>query len=100
LHHPRTHEPGITTCKCTPQRSADIPDQPPFKARLFNLDWNTQEDDVRDFFSGLDVISFTAITDRETGRAKGFGFVEFGDQYVDVSFENAACRGGGVLPCR
>lgn len=71
-----------STLLLAPQRNADIPDTPPFKARLFNLDWNTNEDDVRQFFDGLDVITFQAITDRETGRAKGFGFVEFGDQYV------------------
>lgn len=43
-----------------------------------NLPWSTTEDDLRNMFSqdGMVVESVQIITDRETGRSKGFGFVE------------------------
>ncbi|HZI65057.1 MAG TPA: RNA-binding protein [Thermoanaerobaculia bacterium] len=50
------------------------------KLYVGNLPYNTTEDDLRNLFSqygGVD--SVAVITDRETGRSKGFGFVEFGN---------------------
>lgn len=47
--------------------------------RLFigSLAWATNDDSLKDFFSGVgNVVSANVITDRETGRSKGFGFVE------------------------
>lgn len=42
-----------------------------------NLPFNASEDDVRNLFATHgDVHSVTLITDRETGRPRGFGFVE------------------------
>lgn len=47
------------------------------KLYVGNLPYNTTEDDLREVFSEYGtVISSTIITDRETGRSKGFGFVE------------------------
>jgi cold-inducible RNA-binding protein len=47
------------------------------KLYVGNLSYNTTETEVRDLFAGVgEVASVTLITDRETGRAKGFGFVE------------------------
>lgn len=49
-------------------------------SKLFvgNLSWDTTDDGLREFFSKFgNVISATIIKDRNTGRAKGFGFVEF-----------------------
>ena len=44
-----------------------------------NLPWSATEDDVRELFSQYgNVDSVRLITDRETGRARGFGFVEMG----------------------
>jgi len=41
-----------------------------------NLSWNTTNDSLRDFFSQVgNVISATVITDRMSGRSRGFGFV-------------------------
>ncbi len=41
------------------------------------LDYNTQESDLRDAFEGFgEVSSVKIITDKFTGRSKGFGFVE------------------------
>lgn len=46
-----------------------------------NLSYSATEDDVRQLFSQFgDVESVKLITDRETGRPKGFGFVAMGSQ--------------------
>ncbi len=43
-----------------------------------NLAWTTKSEDLQNFFSQVgNVVSATVITDRATGRSKGFGFVEF-----------------------
>jgi RNA recognition motif-containing protein len=45
-----------------------------------NLSWSATEDQLREFFGGYgDVHSVAIITDRETGRSRGFGFVEMDD---------------------
>jgi RNA recognition motif-containing protein len=45
-----------------------------------NLSFNTTSDDLRQAFSQHgSVASATVVTDRETGRARGFGFVEMSD---------------------
>lgn len=42
-----------------------------------NLSWGTQSDSLQDLFSQYgEVASANIITDRETGRSRGFGFVE------------------------
>jgi len=43
-----------------------------------NLSWDTTDDSLRDFFSQVgNVVSAQVIKDRNTGRSRGFGFVEF-----------------------
>ncbi len=45
-----------------------------------NLPWSASEDDVRDAFAEFgEVLSVKLINDRETGRPRGFGFVEMED---------------------
>lgn len=45
-----------------------------------NLPWSATEDEVRDLFAQHgNVISVKLVSDRETGRARGFGFVEMDD---------------------
>jgi RNA recognition motif-containing protein len=45
-----------------------------------NLSWSTTEDEVRSAFEAYgQVISVKLIEDRETGRPRGFGFVEMDD---------------------
>ena len=49
------------------------------KVRLYvgSLSYQTTEQDLADLFGQVgQVLSATVITDRETGRSKGFGFVE------------------------
>ncbi|MCA9516204.1 MAG: RNA-binding protein [Myxococcales bacterium] len=44
------------------------------------LDWNTDNQSLHQAFSEYgDVVEATVITDRETGRSRGFGFVTFSD---------------------
>ena len=48
------------------------------KLYVGNLPYNTTEDDLRTLFSTYGSVNSVAIiTDRDTGRSKGFGFVEF-----------------------
>lgn len=45
-----------------------------------NLNYALQEEDVKELFGNYgEVASVKIIRDRETGRAKGFGFVEMPD---------------------
>ena len=50
--------------------------------RLFvgNLSFNSTEDTIADAFeqAGFKPASVTILSDRETGRSRGFGFVEMG----------------------
>ncbi len=42
-----------------------------------NLSWGTQSDSLHDLFAEYgEVVSANIINDRETGRSRGFGFVE------------------------
>lgn len=47
------------------------------KLYVGNLPFSVQEQDLKSFFSSYgSVTKVEVITDRETGRSKGFGFVE------------------------
>lgn len=49
-----------------------------------NLPWNTTSEDLNSFFGEYgQVISSRIITDRETGRSRGFGFVEVEDDEAE-----------------
>ncbi|MDR3073908.1 MAG: RNA-binding protein [Deltaproteobacteria bacterium] len=42
-----------------------------------NLPWSATEDEIRSLFAAYGAVnSVNLVTDRETGRARGFGFVE------------------------
>jgi RNA recognition motif-containing protein len=46
-----------------------------------NLSFNVQDEDLREFFTPYgEVTSAKVINDRETGKSRGFGFVEMTDQ--------------------
>ena len=50
------------------------------KLYVGNLSYSTGESDLRDLFAAYGAVeSVAVITDRDTGRSKGFGFVEFGN---------------------
>jgi RNA recognition motif-containing protein len=49
-----------------------------------NLSFQTTENDITDLFGQIgEVESANLITDRDTGRSKGFGFVEMGNEDAD-----------------
>ena len=49
----------------------------PVKLFIGNLPEETTSTEIRDLFSGVGVVeSCQLVTDRGTGRSKGFGFVE------------------------
>ncbi|MFZ2095692.1 MAG: RNA-binding protein [Anaerolineales bacterium] len=51
------------------------------KLYVGNLPFSTTEEDLRDLFSQAGtIVSVSLIKDRETGRSRGFAFVEFGSQ--------------------
>ena len=53
-----------------------------------NLPWSATEDDVRDLFAPYgEVTSVKLVSDRETGRARGFGFVEMASEGVQAAVE-------------
>ena len=50
------------------------------KVFVGSLSWNVDEEELGNFFSQVgDVEEAKVITDRETGRSRGFGFVTFVD---------------------
>ncbi|RYZ21936.1 MAG: RNA-binding protein [Chitinophagaceae bacterium] len=50
-----------------------------------NLSFNVQDEDLRDFFTPYgEVTSAKIINDRETGRSRGFGFVEMSDNAASL----------------
>lgn len=51
------------------------------KVYVGNLPYNVSEQDLEGLFSEYgNIVSATVIKDFETGRSKGFGFVEFDNQ--------------------
>ena len=50
------------------------------KIYVGNLPWSTAEADLKDLFARFGKVhSAAVITDRETGRSRGFGFIEMDD---------------------
>jgi RNA recognition motif-containing protein len=67
-----------------------------------NLPWSVTEEDLRRLFTTdaqVEVDSVRLVTDRETGRSRGFGFVEVPDQSVGRAIEalNGVEFGGRTL---
>jgi len=51
------------------------------KVYVGNLPYDTTEDELRQVFGGAGTVaSASIVTDRETGRSKGFGFVQMSSQ--------------------
>ena len=58
--------------------------------RLFvgNLPWSIGDDELRDLFSEFgEVTDSKVINDRETGRSRGFGFIEMDDDGGDAAIK-------------
>lgn len=53
-----------------------------------NISFDTTEDGLREAFEAHgEVTSARIITDRETGRSRGFGFVEIDDNSAEAAIE-------------
>jgi RNA recognition motif-containing protein len=51
-----------------------------------NLSWNISEEDLKNVFQPYGAVtSVKIVTDRETGRSRGFGFVEMEDENAGQS---------------
>ena len=50
-----------------------------------NLPWSATEEQVQDLFAEYgNVLSVKLVSDRDTGRARGFGFVEMEDGAIEA----------------
>ncbi|MCL4441454.1 MAG: RNA-binding protein [Firmicutes bacterium] len=53
-----------------------------------NLPWSTKREDLEEAFRAHgEVVGSRIITDRETGRSRGFGFVEVNDDDAEKMVE-------------
>jgi RNA recognition motif-containing protein len=53
-----------------------------------NLPWSADDNSLRDVFSAVGTVhSSSVITDRDTGRSRGFGFIEMDDSDADKAIE-------------
>jgi RNA recognition motif-containing protein len=65
-----------------------------------NLPWTTTDTELQTLFSPYGTVhSVAVINDRETGRSRGFGFVEMDDSEADRAIEELNGRdfGGRAL---
>jgi RNA recognition motif-containing protein len=64
-----------------------------------NLSFNVQDEDLREFFTPYgEVTSAKIINDRETGRSRGFGFVEMSN--TEAANKAIADLNGGIVEGR
>ena len=64
------------------------------------LPYRTTGDELRDAFAAAgEVVSASVVTDRETGRSRGFGFVEMADDATEgaIAMFNGKDFGGRML---
>lgn len=60
------------------------------KLYVGNLNFRTDDDKLRELFSQYgEVLSVNVVTDRESGRSRGFGFVEMSDKESAQEAEKA-----------
>ena len=58
------------------------------KLYVGNLAWSVDDSELEALFSGLGTVhSASVITDRDTGRSRGFGFVELDDDAASQAIE-------------
>lgn len=53
-----------------------------------NLAWKTTDDELRNHFAQVGpVVEAKVIMDRQTGKARGFGFVTMADQHAETAIK-------------
>jgi RNA recognition motif-containing protein len=66
-----------------------------------NLDFSTHEDQLQTLFAAYGAVkTVTAVTDRDTGQARGFAFVEMtnaGEARAAIRTLNGSVHGGRTL---
>ena len=70
------------------------------KIYVGNLPWSASEDDLNELFSSFGTVhSAAVVSDRDTGRSRGFGFVEMDDADADkaIAAVNGRDLGGRAL---
>lgn len=68
-----------------------------------NLPWSTSAEDLAQAFSSYgEVLDSRVIRDRQTGRSRGFGFVEVADEDADAMIAALDGRelGGRIITVR
>ena len=71
------------------------------KLYVGNLPWSATEDDVRELFTSIgEVFSCNLITDRDTGRSRGFAFVELGKSDANKAMSELNGKDFGGRPLR
>src|SRR5258706_462921 len=79
----------------------DLPILYCFAVLFITPPWSASEAVLRDFFSTVgEVHSVAVITDRETGRSRGFGFVEMDDGDADKAINQLNGRDMNGRPLR
>ena len=54
-----------------------------------NVPWGTTENDLRDAFAEHgEILGCRIITEKATGRSRGYGFIEVNDEDVEKIIEN------------
>jgi len=72
------------------------------KLYVGNLPYNVNDAELRDLFQDFgDVASASVVMDRETGRSRGFGFVEINDdgqaEQAIEKMNGADCQGRNLV---
>ena len=71
------------------------------KIYVGNLPWRTTDDELKEHFAAYGSVNSVAIiTDRETGRSRGFAFVEMDDEGADKAIQEANGKELGGRPLR
>ena len=71
------------------------------KIYVGNLPWSATETELRDLFSTIGTVhSAAVITDRDTGRSRGFGFVEMDDSDAERAISELDGREMDSRPIR
>jgi len=71
------------------------------KIYVGNLPWSATDSDLRELFSSVGTVhSAAVITDRDTGRSRGFGFIEMDDSDAEQAISKLDGREMDSRPLR